>query len=93
MNQQTIFDILYPKFMESIKKNEKLIVNLDGGYGYGSSFLEEAFGGLVRKLRSENNVYYAEVNNIEIISNDNIAWIEKIQAYINDEIKAGKGDK
>ena len=26
------------------EKNEVLIVNLDGGYGYGSSFLEEAFG-------------------------------------------------
>jgi hypothetical protein len=28
---------------------EKVIVDLDGAEGYGSSFLEEAFGGLVRK--------------------------------------------
>lgn len=30
------------------KKPEKIIVNLDGVLGYGSSFLEEAFGGLIR---------------------------------------------
>ncbi|MFI3272329.1 MAG: STAS-like domain-containing protein [Pseudomonadota bacterium] len=29
-------------------KNEKVEVNLDGTCGYGSSFLEEAFGGLIR---------------------------------------------
>lgn len=28
--------------------NEKAVVKLDGVRGYGSSFLEEAFGGLVR---------------------------------------------
>jgi hypothetical protein len=28
--------------------SEKVIVQLDGTLGYGSSFLEEAFGGLVR---------------------------------------------
>ena len=54
-------DILYPKFIESISNNEKLVVNLDGGYGYGSSFLEEAFGGLVRKLKEEKNIHYKDV--------------------------------
>ena len=29
--------------------NEKIEINMDGVRGYGSSFLEEAFGGLVRK--------------------------------------------
>lgn len=86
-------NILYPKFIESIKNNEKLIVNLDGGYGYGSSFLEEAFGGLVRKLKQEKNDHYNDVKNIEIISNDNVVWIEKIQTYIEEEIKAIKGGK
>jgi hypothetical protein len=32
-----------------LNAGEKLIVDLDGTMGYGSSFLEEAFGGLVRK--------------------------------------------
>jgi len=33
----------------ALKEYEKVIVDLDGTSGYGSSFLEEAFGGLVRK--------------------------------------------
>ena len=32
----------------ALKSNERVVVNLDGTDGYGSSFLEEAFGGLVR---------------------------------------------
>lgn len=79
-------EILYPKFLESIKNNESLTVNLDGGYGYGSSFLEEAFGGLVRKLKKEKNDSYKRVNEIIIISNDNKTWIEKIKLYIKEAI-------
>lgn len=85
--------ILYPKFIESLDKKEKLIVDLDGGYGYGSSFLEEAFGGLVRKLKKEKNEHYVDVKNIEIISDDNTAWIEKIATYIKEEIDSEKGGK
>ena len=33
----------------SLNENDEVIVYLDGPKGYGSSFLEEAFGGLVRK--------------------------------------------
>jgi len=32
----------------ALKAEEKVVVDLDGARGYGSSFLEEAFGGLVR---------------------------------------------
>jgi len=79
-------EILYPKFIEAIEKDETLTVNLDGGYGYGSSFLEETFGGLVRRLKKENNENYKRVNEIVIISNDNKSWIEKIQGYIKEAI-------
>jgi hypothetical protein len=41
--------ILEPKFLEAKEKNEDLEIDLDGGYGYGTSFLEEALGGLARK--------------------------------------------
>lgn len=78
--------ILYPKFLKSIEKGETLTVNLDGGYGYGSSFLEETFGGLVRRLKKENNDNYKKVADIIIISNDNITWIEKIKGYIKEAI-------
>lgn len=80
-------EILYPKFIEAIENGDKVFVNLDGGYGYGSSFLEETFGGLVRRLKLEKNDNYKKVTQIEIISNDNYVWIEKIRKYINDAIK------
>lgn len=80
--------ILYPAYLKAIEKNEKLIINLDGGYGYGSSFLEEAFGGLIRKLKKENNSNYKKaLQYIVIISNDNINWIGKIENYIEKAIK------
>lgn len=34
--------------LPALNKEEPTIIDLDGARGYGSSFLEEAFGGLVR---------------------------------------------
>lgn len=40
------------KFLEEpIRRGEKVVVEFDGTLGYGSSFLEEAFGGVVRSLK------------------------------------------
>lgn len=36
------------KFLEPALNNDAVVVVMDGARGYGSSFLEEAFGGLVR---------------------------------------------
>ena len=72
-----------------MEKKEKLYVDLDGGYGYGSSFLEEAFGGLVRKLKETNKKSLKNILDIVvIISNEEPAQIEKIQNYIKDALKA-----
>ena len=35
--------------LPALKSGEEVVVDLDGTLGYGSSFLEEAFGGLVRE--------------------------------------------
>jgi hypothetical protein len=42
--------------VEWLKQAERLIVDLDGTSGFGSSFLDEAFGGLIRNegLRRED---------------------------------------
>ena len=36
--------------VEPLRKGHNVVVELDGVRGYGSSFLEEAFGGVVREL-------------------------------------------
>lgn len=38
-------------------KGESIQIELDGTRGYGSSFLEEAFGGLVRKGYSPKTIF------------------------------------
>ena len=59
------------------EKTEKVIIELDGARGYGSSFLEEAFGGLVRAGFSVDEA----LNRIELKSQDN-SLIEEIKGYI-----------
>jgi hypothetical protein len=73
-------DVLIPKYEEATSKQVKLIVNLDGGYGYVASFLEEAFGGLVRSGYDKSDV----LERLEFISreessikNDIVRYIEK----------------
>lgn len=42
---------LRPRFDEAVAKGEPLVVMLDGStFGYPTSFLEEAFGGLAREV-------------------------------------------
>tara|TARA_R110002012_G_scaffold210271_1_gene380898 strand:- start:2191 stop:2532 length:342 start_codon:yes stop_codon:yes gene_type:complete len=41
--------ILAPKVKQALKEGKGIVVNLDGTAGFGTSFLEEAFGGLVRE--------------------------------------------
>lgn len=40
--------LLLPKYNEAEEKNDLLEIDFDDCYGVGTSFLEEAFGGLVR---------------------------------------------
>ena len=69
-------DILLPKFKEC-SDNDKIIIDLDGGYGYPSSFLEEAFGGLARIFPPE------QVSaKLVFISTEEPSLIETIQNYI-----------
>jgi hypothetical protein len=41
--------ILKSRLERALKEGVDLHVDLDGGYGYATSFLEEAFGGLARE--------------------------------------------
>lgn len=41
--------------IKNLSKNEKLVIILDDAEGYGSSFLDEAFGGTVRQKYISSN--------------------------------------
>lgn len=62
-----------------------IAVDLDGTMGYGSSFLEESFGGLVREGVSDSIVI--EMLD-KIISTEDPSLLEEISTYIHDAIKS-----
>ena len=68
-------ELLRPRFEEAMMAGVKLYVDLDGGYGYPSSFLEEAFGGLVRIKKS-----------VPIVR-DNIVFNSTEEPYVLDDIQ------
>ena len=70
-------DLLEPKYLEALKKSQKLQVILDGTDGFLTSFLEEAFGGLQRKHKEKNIL-----DVIEVVSNDEKHWIDDIKRYV-----------
>ena len=67
----------------SLKNGEKLTINFDGGYGYGTGFLEESFGGLVRDGYDGKEL----LENINFISNDNPDVIIKVIKFIKEEME------
>ncbi len=73
--------MLLPKFEEAVKDDSKLVIVLDGGYGYAPSFLEEAFGGLIRETKNKRA---KEI--ITIISDEEPKLIEDIDRYLSDAI-------
>ena len=71
------------KFLEEpLRRHEVVEVKLDGVRGYGSSFLEEAFGGLVRAGLSVEEI----LKNLTLISSNRIL-IKQILSYIQDGLR------
>ncbi len=74
-------NILLPKLKEAIIQKKTLLVDLDGVSGYGTSFLEEAFGGLIRV----NDIDYKTLKNtLKLKSEEDDIYIEEIWEYIED---------
>lgn len=69
--------ILIPAYNKAKDNNEGLCVDLDGTYGYPSSFLEEAFGGLARAYPSDDLL-----NHLDFISYEDPEEINRIKKYI-----------
>ncbi len=70
-------DFLIP----ALKTHEQVQIELDGTEGYGSSFLDEAFAGLIR---TENLKKEDVLNKLSFISKNDPSLIEEINKYIND---------
>ncbi|MFL9994324.1 STAS-like domain-containing protein [Paraburkholderia sediminicola] len=63
----------------ALRQKEHISIDLDGARGYGSSFLEEAFGGLVREGYSAQEIR----DHVDLISSD-ISLLAEIWEYISD---------
>lgn len=63
----------------SIRKKERVIVEFEGTRGAGSSFLEEAFGGLIRDGFSKDTV----LSLIEVKHSGNPSVREEVRQYIS----------
>ncbi len=78
-------EILYKAIKDS--PGETFRIHLDGTAGYGSSFLEEAFGGLVRLGVSEQTMRGIIDN---LVSEEDPSLIVEVSEYIDDAIQALK---
>lgn len=79
-------EVLYKTITEH--PDEEIHVILDGTAGYGSSFLEESFGGLVRLGIPEKKMM-AIVKNL--VSKEDPSLIEEITEYVNEALEELKG--
>lgn len=66
--------VLNSTFKEAFENRETLVINIDGGDGYASSFLDEAFGNLVYDFTLINVEQH-----IRIISDEEPHWKEMIE--------------
>ena len=69
--------ILIPKYVEAIAAKAQLKIELDGGFGYATSFLEESFGGLAREYDIQE-----VLRTLVFESNDEPGLINEITEYI-----------
>lgn len=76
---------LKPKFEEAINNNVKLIVNLDGVWGYPSSFVSGSFG----KLSLEKGKDLV-LSTIEFVSNESEIRMNRIISEIQNPTKREK---
>lgn len=80
-NGETSGEAFRERFLEpTIARGESLVVELDGTVGYGSSFLEEAFGGLVRKLGVPAE---SILEHLRVVSSDS-DLVEEVYTYVRE---------
>lgn len=73
-------DYLIPMLVHCICKDKKLVLLMDGVYGYPPTFLDEAFGGLIRRGFSLNDVN----KTIELICIECHRYVDSINSYMEE---------
>lgn len=75
--------VLKPIIESALQERTHLVIDLDGTAGYGTSFLEEAFGGLIR----EDGFSFDDLNKCLIfISEEEPYLIEDIKSYLEEAV-------
>lgn len=74
-------EVLLPELEKAIKESDTLEVILDGTAGFGTSFLEEAFGGLIRIDKIDKSILQRTIKFISIEYPD---YIDEINEYLED---------
>jgi len=82
--EQFLSEILGPAVREAVSKGQKVKVILDGTSGYGTSFLEESFGGLIRgrlltKQQAKESLEFQSIEEPYLI-NDILEYIDDAKA-------------
>ncbi|MBZ9885120.1 STAS-like domain-containing protein [Mesorhizobium sp. CA10] len=73
----------------TLAKNDRVIIEMDGTRGYPSSFLEEAFGGLVRELKMTTEEFGRRV---ELRASPDFAvYISDIDLHVRKAANGGRG--
>jgi hypothetical protein len=77
-------DVLLPKLREAMKARVPLVVDLDGTAGFGTSFLEESFGGLIRHDHFDLSTLNAA---LKFVSGEEPELLDEITEYLTDAEK------
>lgn len=78
------------RLIPALKSGAHLNVILDGTEGYGSSFLEEAFAGALRRLGLSADQFRAQV---DLTSDEDPSLVIEINGYLDDEDRRSAGGK
>lgn len=82
--------ILLPNVKKAMETGDDILVDLDRASGYGTSFLEEAFGGLIR----EDKIPYDYLkNHMKIKSDEDEIYINEINIYMESAHKKEQENK
>jgi hypothetical protein len=74
-------EVLFPAYESAVAVGNVLVVILDGTCGYGTSFLEEAFGGLIR----ENGIPLSKLNaSMRIVSEEEPDLLDEVSEYMDE---------